>query len=185
MGEIIDIRRYRQCREAEEVTRLEFEARKIFLEGYMAAQHKLRSTEMELEELEMDYGPGARAIDGMPGGQVSDGSDKIINRMARKEQMYRLIMYDHEKALKERKMVVDAIDGISQDKLASVLRFRYINDMDIGQIADEMHYSYKQILNIHKEAVRMIKPPRYKIQKIKADLLVMHPDWANEEIKLA
>ena len=186
MGEIIDIHELMGGKEAEKVTKLEFEARKIYLEGYMAAVHKLHSLELELEELEHNYGPSARGLSGMPGSsKKSDGSGRIIRNMENKRKLIAVIKREADAIEKQRKEIAAVIDTTISGNQQSVLRYRYINDMDVGQIADTMHYSYKQILNLHKSAVQRIKPPRWKIGKIKAKLIEFHPEWSEIQAKEA
>ena len=185
MGEIIDIREIAGKGEVEKMTKLEFEARVEFLEGYLSEKHKMRSADLRLEELELDYGPGAQNFNGMPSGKkVSDGSDRIVRRMDDKARFAAEYSRSRDSALREMSNIEKVIDAVSP-KLQKVLRYRYFNDMEIGEIAEAINYSYRQVQRIHQQGIERIKPPRYKIDKIKARLQKEHPEWAMIEMKSA
>lgn len=185
MGDIIDICEIRAISEAKRMTKLEFEARVEFLEGYLAEKHKMRSADLSLEELELDYGPGAQKFTGMPsGGKVSDGSDRIVRRLEDKQRFAAEYSRRREAALREMGNIEKVIDTVSP-KLQKVLVYRYFNDMEIGEIAEAINYSYRQVQRIHQQGIERIRPPRYKIDKIKARLQKEHPEWAMIEVKSA
>lgn len=180
MAEIISINELRE-RQAAELTKLEFEARKIYLENYVSIVRRLEDTRVELEEAEMDIGPGAMKYSGMPrSGKVSDGSDRVISRMGNIKRLADSIRRDIGAMERKRDEIGKVIGDLSQGKLQEFLYYKYIRDMDLGEIADKMHYSYRQILNLHKQAVMRCRPPRYAIQKIKAELIEEHPEWAEK-----
>lgn len=186
MGEIVDIREFVHKGETEKMTKLEFEARRIYLEGYMASMHKLQSLEMELEALAYDYGPSARSMTGMPStSRKGDGSDRIISNMQQRDRLIKQIDAKREEVEKRRQEIERVIETTVSGNQQAVLTYRYMNDLEVDKIADLMSYSYKQVLNIHKSAVQHIKPPRHKIIKIKAELLEFHPDWAEIQVKNA
>lgn len=182
MGEIIDIR---ELMEETRMTRLEDEARREYLAGYLDAVAQLRSTEMELEELEADYGPSARAMTGAPGGKKTDGSDRIVRRMETKKRLSEVICRDRERAARRRDEVARVIDGLVNADQRAILRYRYINGMDIDRIAAETNFSYRQVINICNRGIQRIKPPRQAIQRIKAGLFEEHPEWADIQVKTA
>ena len=185
MGEIIDIREYAGKGEAERMTKLEFEARVEYLEGYLAAKHKMHSNDLSLEELELDYGPGVPRVSGMPSsGKVSDGSDRIIRRIEDKERFAAEYARNRDAALKKMARIEKVIEAISP-KLQSVMRYRYFNGMNIDQIAIEVNYSYRQVQRHHRQGIERIRPPRHEINKIKARLQKEYPEWALIEMKSA
>lgn len=183
MGEIIDIRELMEKREAKQMTVLEFEARKMYLGWYLDAVHELRSCEMELEMLEMDYGPPVRPITGMPGGQVTDGSDRIISQMEYREQLKAKIQRCRKKALRQRDEVEKTIDTIADGNKRKVLRYVYINDMDLAEVAIAINYGERRTADFHRLGVRIVKVPSYALRKIKKELLEEHPEWAEMLMK--
>lgn len=184
MGEIVNIQEYRADKEIKGMTKLEHEARIEYLEGYLAAYHKMRSADLKLEELELDYGPSIPRLSGASGGKVGDGSDRILRRMEDKERFAAEHCRSRLEALRELRAIEKVIDRVSP-KLQNALRYRYINDMDIEQIAIELKYSYRQVQRHIQQGIERIRPPRYKIDRIKRELLREHPEWALIEIKAA
>lgn len=184
MGDVVDIRSYRK-QEAERMTKLEFEARVEFLEGYISNKHKMQNFDMLLQELELDYGPGARSLSGMPsGGKKGDGSDRIIRRMEDKKAFAAKYSKHRSEAMK----AMDSIEAVVCElspKHQQALRCRFFEDMDIHQIASKLNYSYRQVQRHIQQGVERIRPPRHTINKIKARLLEEHPEWALIEMKSA
>lgn len=179
MAEIIRIEDLMERQAAEQMTKLEFEARKVYLESYAATVRLLEEMAVELEEAEMDIGPGAYAATGMPrSGKVSDGSDRIVGRMEQISRLKESIKRDMQRLAARRDEIAAVIDGVSAGKLQEVLYYRYVRDMDLSAIAIKTNYSYRQVQNIHNRAVQRIKPPRRSIAKIKAELMEEHPEWA-------
>lgn len=184
MGEIIDIRDLKRTSEAEKMTKLEFEARIAYLEGYLSEKTKMRSYDLQLEELELDYGPSAHPISGIPGGKKTDGSDRIIRRLSDRKRFEAEYVRHRDAAFREMVAIENVIAELAP-KYQKVLRLRYLNDMDIAQIAEEIHYSYRQVQRHHNQGVERLRPPRHKIDRIKRKLMQEHPEWASLEIKSA
>ena len=186
MAEIIRIEELMERQAAEQMTKLEFEARKVYLEAYAGTVRRLEEMAVELEEAEQNIGPGAYAATGMPrGGKVSDGSDRIIARMEQIRRLTDSIRRDMRRLAARRDEIAGVIDGLSAGKLQEVLYYRYIRDMDLGAIAEKTNYSYRQVQNIHNRAVQRIKPPRNAIARIKAELMEEHPEWAGMQMRTA
>lgn len=186
MAEIIDIRVLAERKAVEGLTKLEFEARKIYLENYISVVRELEEYQMEREELRHAIGPGAGCGNGMPrSNRVSDGSDRIINRMQRMEKLEDLIDREERALIRRRDEIAQVLEGVNNGAQREVLYYRYIRDMDIGEIADRMNYSYRQIQNIHNRAIARLKLPGRTLIKIKAELMEDHPEWASMQVKAA
>lgn len=186
MAEIIDIRDLMERQEAKRVTKLEFEARKIYLESYMSIVRELEDLQMEREELRYAIGPGSGCGNGMPkGSRVSDGSDRIINRMERMGKLESIIDREERALIRRRDEIAQVMDSVSNGPQREVLRKRYVMDMDISTIAIKMNYSIRQVQYIHKRAIVRMKVPARALVHIKGDLLAEHPEWANDQVKTA
>lgn len=186
MAAIIDITAYRAGGEPGEMTKLEFEAKRVYLEGYLSLTRQARDTAEELTRLYHDIGPGAAMADGMPrGGKKTDGSDRIIGRMESMKHMCTAMKREIADMEKKRAVIAAAIDGLAPGNCWETMRLIYLQGMDIGAVAEEMHYSYRQIQNFHKRAVMRVKLPAYEIKKIKESLMEEHPEWANIDMKAA
>ena len=58
-----------------------------------------------------------------------------------------------------RREIGQAIDGVPDDRLAHLLRLRYVDGLTWERIAVEMHYSYKQIRRLHGRALNVLECP--------------------------
>lgn len=189
MGNIVDMQEYRRSKaegEHERMTKLEFEARREYMESYISIARQAQETAEELIRLQHDIGPGAQVMDGMPrGGKKTDGSDRIVGRMEGMEKLRKSMHREIASLTKKRDEIAAVIDGLPAGKMWEVLRCLYIQGYDLGKTADIMHYSYRQLQNIHDRALFRIKPPAYAIKKIKESLMEIHPEWASIEKKCA
>ena len=110
---------------------------------------------------------------------MSDGSGRIINRMQRIDDLRSVIIREEQALIHRRDEIAKVINAVINGAQQEVLHYRYVRDMDIGEIADKMNYSYRQIQNIHKRAIMRMKVPGRALIRIKAELMEDHPEWAN------
>ena len=186
MAEIIRIEDLMERQEVETMTMLEFEARKEYLEDYIHIVRELEDLRMEREEQHYAIGPGASCGNGMPrSGRVSDGSDRIINRMERMSELEVIIDREERALIRRRDEISRVMDSVSNGAQREVLRKRYVMDMDISTIAIKMNYSIRQVQYYHKRAIMRMKVPARALLKFKADIGEKHPDWANKQVKAA
>lgn len=59
--------------------------------------------------------------------------------------------------LTAKKEIEAEIETVSEDRLKVLLKYRYIDNMTMEQIADEMGYSYRNICYLHKKALQSLK----------------------------
>ena len=184
MAEIIDIQELR--REAGNMTMLEFEARKEYLEDYISIVRELEALQMEREELRYAIGPGAGCGNGMPrSNRVSDGSERIISRMDRIEEIGKVIEREERVLIRRRDEISKVLESITNGAQREILRYRYVLDMDISTIAIKMNYSIRQVQYLHKRAIMRMKVPGRALVRIKAALKEAHPEWADMQVKAA
>lgn len=184
MAEIIDIQILREMKEREKMTRLEFEARKIYLENYTSIIRQVEETAMELERVIQALYPGASVADGLPRGtRRSDPGDRIASAVVSVEKMRRGVQREYDALTKRRDEIGRVLESVPEGKLREVLRLRYVLEMEWEDIAGKIHYSRRQAINIHNKAIRAMQPPKRDIDRIKRDLLEEHGEWANEIMK--
>lgn len=173
--------------EASELTRLEFEARKEWLGGYISAGRMIAEMREELMEIELDFGAaiGRYGDAGRSGGGAGDGSDRMIQRMERAERLREKIAGELNEIERLRDRIGGCIEDLPMGRLREVLYLRYIRGQDIRAIAQRMNYSERQILNLHNRGVARIRPDGRAIGKIKKAMLIRNPQWAKEEIRIA
>lgn len=182
MNKIININDWRE----EHMTRLEYEARKEWLGGYLSAVRMMDELTGELMELEMAYGAGiARYGDHPHGGGVSDGTDRIISNMERRDALRDSIGEAYKKIGRQRAEIEACLDAMPVGKSREVLYLRYVRGYEFERIALKMNYCARQVQNYHSRAIARIKPPAQSLKKIKMELNRRNPGWAKEEMKIA
>ena len=93
---------------------------------------------------------------GMPhGGDGEDRMQEAIEQVFEVEEQ----IFDKAKELsKLRDQIESSIRTVGNYKLESVLRYKYIDDLTLSQIASKMNYCYKQVKRYHKEALKKMSP---------------------------
>ena len=101
-------------------------------------------------------------ITDMPKAKGGSNSNQMDHYMEITETISQEIRDIH----KTRKEIAGIINSIQDDILQTVMRYRYLSGMGFEQIAEEMHYSRKQICRFHGKALFLIKDvPQCPIEK--------------------
>lgn len=58
-----------------------------------------------------------------------------------------------------RRSIETAVDALQSERLAHLLRLRYINGLTWVKVADAMFYSEMQIMRLHREALELLRLP--------------------------
>jgi DNA-directed RNA polymerase specialized sigma24 family protein len=142
-----------------------------FLRQYRRAIGYKRTLEHRLRQIRVDMDFPLRGVkyDGMPhGGEPSIGAAEYTYR---EDEIAQRIEDQAEVAKTALLQVMDVIDYIPDETDArSVIEYRYIDGIRVGQIADRMHYSRSRIYGIENEALDSLLGYE-KVQKILADYL--------------
>lgn len=183
MGDIV---RNDDWRREVELTRLEFEARKEYLGRYRSTLRMIDELGAELEEVELDVGAPIGKYGDLPrGGSVSDGSDRILRRMERRDELTQMIEQQRARLLKQRQEIDALIDGLSPSVLGEILYYRYARGMELDEIARRLHYSRRRVIDLHKRALSRIRIKGKQLAPIKRRLAQAHPEWAREQVRIA
>lgn len=83
-------------------------------------------------------------------------SDKIGNIISPYMDIQKLIDQKKEEMAEARQMIEWACDKLPKT-LGVVMKYRYINLMKFGEIAECMHYSERHITRLHGDALNRIK----------------------------
>ena len=62
-----------------------------------------------------------------------------------------------EQTKREKQDTLDSINSVENRQLNTLLRLRYIQGYTWERIADEMYFSYKHIMRLHKKALKAIE----------------------------
>ena len=55
--------------------------------------------------------------------------------------------------------ISDKIKSVKQDKQRQILELHYLNGFSLDDVAERMHYSYRQVCRIHAQALSEISCP--------------------------
>lgn len=89
-------------------------------------------------------------------GKIRDRVGDIVAKIA---DLEREINTDIDALVDLGREISDKIKSIGQDKLRQVLELHYLNGLSLDEVAERMHYSYRQICRIHSQALAEITCP--------------------------
>lgn len=114
-------------------------------------KYKMEQVERELLEVKADILTlkAANLSERVSGSQTSDIADKYI----RLERYLDRVNDEWDVLIDMRVAAKDRINMLPDDVEQTVLYARYINNSDWDDIADDLHYSRRQILRIHGNAL--------------------------------
>lgn len=91
-----------------------------------------------------------------PGGGDGDGT-RIERAIESMEELEYDLLKKLEAAVWLRRKVGALIDGVEQPELRELLMRRYIDGLTWEQVAEKMHYSYRQICRKHGDALKALE----------------------------
>lgn len=94
-----------------------------------------------------------RPMDGMPGGGSGQRMEEDVVRLTTLQAQYQRAKQRLEDA---RGRVRPGIEDLEDATERAVMELRYMQDTEIGEIADGMHYSERQVFRILRRAERRI-----------------------------
>lgn len=86
-------------------------------------------------------------------GHNSGVSDKVGNTVAKIADLDAEINAEIDKLVDVQKDIMQTISRINDERLRVILTERYIGCKTFEQIADDIHYSYKQTCRLHGQAL--------------------------------
>lgn len=125
---------------------------------YLASVHHLHSEIESIKAWLSDYDDVLYAISGSPFSEISTGKGYVTSRL--ENVVTKLI--DREKQLsselefliQREQNVRKLISEIENTNYRTILTRKYLDNISLTQIADEMHYSYKWIKTLHNGALQ-------------------------------
>lgn len=85
--------------------------------------------------------------------------DRIGEITARIVDLEREINEDIDRSIDTQRSILSAISAIPDERLQSLLEYKYINGYTLEEIAVRMDYSYKQVCRLHGQALIQIRCP--------------------------
>ncbi len=101
----------------------------------------------------------AQTVGGDPGSGVrsSQPYDRVGEITARIVDLEREINDDIDRLISLQEEIREAINAVPEQRLRTLLEFRYINCLTLEKTAERMNYSYPQICRLHGRALSKIK----------------------------
>ena len=96
-------------------------------------------------------------LSGMPAG--SGGPARMIAAVERLDELEAELAEQIVERVATRREIGQAIDRVPDERLARLLRLRYIDGSTLEKIAVEMHYCYKQTKRLHWRALDVLECP--------------------------
>ncbi len=123
---------------------LTVEEKKVFLKMYRTCESELSAISEERYRL-----LGLQNFVG-----VSKNSKELTNRIWLSDDA---LVVNATKLIERREQICSAVSLLDSDVLRSVIRRRYLLGQSFEKIAEDMNYSWRHVLRLHKEAVEKLK----------------------------
>lgn len=123
------------------------------LKQYQSLASEIADLEAERERLKAGV-IGAIKIDGLPHG--SGTVDKVGDIAVKLAELKTLIDAKLTQLLTKRTEIEIAIDTLPENE-QRLMKLRYIEGLTWQQIADELHYSRRRVLQIHKRIINRLR----------------------------
>lgn len=85
--------------------------------------------------------------------------DRIQDSYEKIEKLSIQINSDIDRMVELRETIVQCIEQIDEYSLRSLLKYHYINQMSLEEIADKMSYCYRQVTRLHRKALQLLQIP--------------------------
>ena len=93
------------------------------------------------------------------GGTPGKIRDRVGDTVARIADLEREINADIDPLVDLGRKISDKIKSVKQDKQRQILELHYLNGFSLDDVAERMHYSYRQVCRIHAQALSEISCP--------------------------
>lgn len=132
------------------------EEKKAFLWGYAEILKRIRVIEQKIEKYRMSVILPSKPNDGMPRGSQKGDLSEAVDRYLELEDKLKAL---RREAMQMQADILYAISLLEDEKEQEVLRGRYIDLLQWGEIAEEAGCSLRQTHNLHKKGLIKIQIP--------------------------
>lgn len=130
---------------------------KEYLEQIELLDIKINQKQAQLEELRLlAFGDKSPSID-KPQVQSSPVGDKMENAVIKYVDAAKEISALIDRYVAVKQDIIDEIHSLKNKDYIDLLYKRYVDYMSLGEIADEMNYSYSRIRHLHGSALEAFK----------------------------
>lgn len=85
--------------------------------------------------------------------------DRVGDTVARIADLEREINADIDALVDLGREISDRIRSVKGDKHRQILELHYLNGFSLDEVAERMHYSYRQVCRIHAQALSEVRCP--------------------------
>ena len=130
---------------------------KEYLSRYRFINDGINSKLMQVEELRSK----AQTVSGgnSTGTHSSQPYDRIGEITAKIVDLEREINEEIDRLVDIQREIRETIAAIPEERLRTLLEYKYLNCMTLEEIAVRMNYSYKQICRLHGKALLRVRCP--------------------------
>lgn len=127
---------------------------KKFLSRPYWIDRRIERKQEEIDRLRSRLTKATAQLSDLPrGGSGGDWTDADIRVMEMERQIHAEIL----ELCRVKREVFEAIDTVEDERYRTLLELRYRNYMTFEQVAVEMHYSWRQVMRLHAEALDVIE----------------------------
>ena len=133
--------------------------KKKYLQAYMAIRRELEILEEEILHFRQAKAAPSQVIHAVPGNRSYEDYSlyaSLLEQKIEKLQRQRLAQIERYQD------ILDCIECLSDETERDVLRLKYIHGYTLEKTAEYMHYSLRQINNIHRKALEHLRPERIR-----------------------
>lgn len=130
---------------------------KEYLSRYRKLDEEINAKIAQVEELRRR----AQTVGGtnQSGAHSSLPYDRIGEITSRIVDLEREINEEIDRLTDIQREIKSTIKTVREERLRTILEFRYINGLTFDKIARQMNYSYKQICRLHEKALSCVRCP--------------------------
>ena len=128
---------------------------KEYLSRYLHQNEKINAKQAQVEELRrkaqsVGGGNGAGAHSPQPYDRVGEITNRLVD-------LEREINEEIDKSVDLQREIRAAVSAVPEERLRTLLEYKYINGFTLEQIAAAMNYSYPQICRLHGRALMLVR----------------------------
>lgn len=72
------------------------------------------------------------------------------------EELSEVVHSSTQKLINMREKIETCIKSLGDEKMQAILRYHYLDGIDLNEVAQKMHYCYRQITRKHRQALERI-----------------------------
>ncbi len=95
--------------------------------------------------------------------------DRVQNTYDRIEKLSEQLSSTVNRMIELRETIVTCIERIEDRSLRALLKYHYINQMSLEEIADKICYCYRQVTRLHRKALQLLEIPPEELERFQKE----------------